>query len=130
MRRAALCLVALAACGGKQPPTDDPAPQPESLTADPGGPDAGPDSPGELPMSVVEEHMGPVREKVQTCADATTFEGKVAVRVVIQPDGSAKAELQAPSGDDTIDGCITGAFDDVTFPTSERGQQFRYSFTF
>ena len=107
-----------------------PAPKPDDLAVDPNAPDAGPDSPGELPMAVVEENMGPIREEIQDCANATVFEGKVAVRVVIQPDGSASAELTDAANDATIDECITGAFAKAKFPASERGQQFRYSFSF
>jgi outer membrane biosynthesis protein TonB len=74
--------------------------------------------------------MGPVRDAVTACAQATTFEGKVTAQVTIYPDGRASAELAPSSGEPAIDDCITKAFADATFPASQRGQRFKYSFTF
>lgn len=126
----ALVLLALCACG-PQSSVASPTPVfPPDAGVDPDAPDAAADNPGELTMAEVQAQMGPIRDTVTACAQATTYEGKVSVQVTIYPDGRAAAELVAPSGDTTIDDCITGAFADATFPTSERGQRFRYSFTF
>lgn len=92
--------------------------------------DGSPDGAGKLPMATVEQHMGKVRDSVKACADATTYEGKVSVRVVITPAGAPTAKITQGSGEANIDECVVHAFADVTFPTSERGQSFVYSFTF
>ena len=81
-------------------------------------------------MADVNAAMDPVRAKVQACADATTYEGKVAVRVTITPQGTASAVIEQGANDPQIDRCVVGAFDGVAFPASQRGQRFRYSFTF
>src|SRR5688500_20369641 len=81
-------------------------------------------------MTTVEQHMGQVRDAVKTCADATTYEGKVSARVIITPAGAASATLTQASGEAKSDECVVQAFSGVTFPTRERGQNFVYSFTF
>jgi hypothetical protein len=91
---------------------------------------ANPDAPGKLPMSVVDEHMGIVRGKVLKCAEATTYEGKVTVRVTITPAGAARAVIEHGAGEAAVDDCVLAAFADAAFPASERGQRFAYSFTF
>ena len=127
--RAALLLALLCACG-PQSTVASPTPVfPPDAGVDPNAPDAAPDSAGELPMAVVEEHMGPVRDMVKACAAESTFEGKVAVQVTIYPDGRASAELLDPDGQ-VVASCLTDAFSQATFPRSERGQRFKYSFTF
>ena len=88
------------------------------------------DAPGKLPMSTVEEHMGPVREALKACADATDYEGKVTAQVTIAPDGTASATLTGPSGQPDIDDCVVQAFASARFPESERGQRMAYSYTF
>jgi hypothetical protein len=130
-RFAKLLLLGLCACG-PQSTVASPTPVfPPDAGVDPNAPDAAPDTAGELPMTVVDEHMEPVREKVKACAAATTFEGKVVVRATIYPDGRASAEVEDAAGAPAeILDCVTGAFAEATFPTSQRGQRFKYSFSF
>lgn len=118
-----------AACGSKGNKVE-PALPPESYDEPVADLDAGADNPGELEMAAVDANMGPVREDVQACAAITSYEGKVTVQIVIAPDGSATAEILSGSGKPEIDGCVVDAFKDVMFPTSERGQRFKYSFAF
>jgi outer membrane biosynthesis protein TonB len=122
-------VVVVTACGSGGNKVE-PALAPEAYDEPAADLDAGADNPGEVSMAAVEANMGPVREDVQACAAITTYEGKVTVQVVIAPDGSATAEIVSGSGKPEIDGCVVDAFDDVAFPTSERGQRFKYSFTF
>lgn len=128
---AGLLLAAAAACGGGASQTDTAGPRkkpppPREDTVR----DVGPDGEGELPMSEVELNMREVRAAVLTCAQETSYEGKVAVRVTIAPGGAASAVIEQGSGQPEVDDCVTAAFGKVTFPTSRRGQRFRYSFTF
>jgi hypothetical protein len=123
-------LIAVAACGGGTPPRADPDPHPAPDLAAPIGPDAHPDGVGELPMSEVDAHMDDVRAAIRACAARTRYEGKVSVRVTIQPSGAATAVLEPNTGDAEIDRCMVAAFDGVTFPTSQRGQRFVFSYTF
>jgi outer membrane biosynthesis protein TonB len=126
----ALFLLVLAACG-PQSSVASPTPVfPPDAGVDPNAPDAAADNPGELTMAEVQAQMGPIRDTVTACAQATTFEGKVTVQVTIYPDGRASAELIDAANDKTVDDCVTGAFAEATFPTSQRGQRFKYSFTF
>jgi len=124
-----LILVALAACSGGGAKVQ-PALPPEAYDEPVVDIDAGPDNPGEVTMAEVEAHMDGVREGVRDCAAITTYEGKVTVQVVIAPDGTATAEIVTGTGHDDIDACVLRAFDGVEFPKSERGQRFKYSFTF
>lgn len=126
---AVLAAVSLgAACG------DDPKPppkQPQRVVKVPSkGLSGPPDAPGKLPMDVVNEHMDEVRAILKGCAAETTYEGKVTVRVTIEPTGEASALLEQAASEPAIDDCMTGAFEQVTFPASERGQRFQYSYTF
>ena len=89
-----------------------------------------PDAPGKLPMSDVEQVMVDVVDVIKACAAATTYEGKVSVRVTIEPDGHASAELTQASNEPEIDDCMVGAFGEARFPSSERGQRFVYSYRF
>lgn len=123
-------IVAGSACGGGQAAPSGPAATPIDAGADLSGPDAPADNGGELLMSDVEANLEEVRATVRACAAATTYEGKVTVRVVIRPSGAATATIESGSGLPEIDGCVTGAFADVTFPSSARGQRFAYSFSF
>lgn len=129
MRFAAVLLLA-ASCGGAAEPADTgpkkkpPPPREDTVR------DVGPDGEGELPMEEVEQNMREVRAAVITCAQETSFEGKVTVRVTIAPNGAASAVIERGSGDPAVDDCVTGAFTPVAFPSSERGQRFQYSFTF
>jgi outer membrane biosynthesis protein TonB len=128
--RVALALVLLAlACGGA---SEHPykgrgsgPPSRQDTTRD-----VGPNGAGELPMDEVEQNMREVRADVLTCAQKTSYEGKVTVRVTIAPEGSASAVIENGSGQAEVDDCVTGAFAKTTFPTSKRGQRFQYSFTF
>jgi outer membrane biosynthesis protein TonB len=133
----ALALVhalSLAGCSGNKSTAPAAAPagggEPEPAAAAAGGADAAPDSPGELPMSEVNAGMDGVRATVRECARRTTYEGKVSVRVTIDPSGGASAVIEKGSGEPDIDGCVTGAFARASFPASRKGQRFRYSFTF
>lgn len=130
MHRLVLGFVIGLGCGGGQAAPSGPAAAPIDAGADLSGPDAPADNSGELLMSDVEAHMEDVRATVKACAAATTYEGKVSVRVIIQPSGAASATIESGSGLPEIDGCVTGAFVDVAFPTSARGQRFLYSFSF
>ena len=130
MRIALALLVGLAACGGAAETSDTGArkkpPPPRQDTVQ----DVGPDGEGELPMEEVELNMREVRAAMITCAQETSYEGKVTVRVTIAPTGAASAVIEQGSGQPEIDDCVTGAFGKVSFPTSQRGQRFQYSFTF
>ncbi|HEU5059004.1 MAG TPA: TonB C-terminal domain-containing protein [Kofleriaceae bacterium] len=127
----ALAIAVLAgACGGAEPAADTgpkkkpPPPRQDTVR------DVGPDGEGELPMEQVELNMREVRAAVITCAQETSYEGKVTVRVTIAPTGAASAVIERGSGQAEVDDCVTAAFGKVSFPTSERGQRFQYSFTF
>lgn len=128
--RALLVLALLAGCGPQSTVASPTPVMPPDAGVDPNAPDAAADNAGELTMAEVQAQMGPIRDAVTACAQATTYEGKVVAQVTIYPDGRASAELITPSGDRTVDDCVTGAFADATFPTSQRGQRFKYSFTF
>jgi len=131
MRRVTILLAMLLGACGPQSSVASPTPVfPPDAGVDPNAPDAAADNAGELTMAVVDEHMEPVRAKVKACAAETTFEGKVTVRVTIYPDGRAAAEPVTAAADLAVDDCITGAFGEATFPASQRGQRFQYSFTF
>jgi hypothetical protein len=123
-------LVGLAGCGGAADSADTgpkkkpPPPRQDTVR------DVGPDGEGELPMAEVEQNMAEVRAAMLTCAEASTYEGKVTVRVTIAPSGAASAVIEQGSGQADVDDCVTGAFGKVGFPTSRRGQRFQYSFTF
>jgi len=117
-------------CGGRSTPPTAAATPPTSGTAGESSELAVVDSPGELPMSEVEAHMDDVRAAIRRCAAVTTFEGIVAVRVTIEATGAASARIEQGSHVQAIDDCVTGAFAQVTFPRSEHGQRFRYSFKF
>ncbi len=127
----AVALLALAAaCGGASSqddtgPRKKPPPPREDTVRD-----VGPDGEGELPMDQVDLNMREVRAAVLTCAQETSYEGKVSVRVTIAPSGSASAVIERGSGQPEVDDCVTGAFAKASFPTSQRGQRFQYSFTF
>lgn len=130
-------LVATLGCGGGQSPTTtssaaapatDPPPSASTNAVNDGEVD--PDGPGKLPMSEVDAHMDEVRQFIRACAEATTYEGKVSVRVTITPQGAASAVVESASGEPDIDQCMIDAFTKVTFPASERGQRFAYSYTF
>lgn len=127
MRAALAFAVLVAACS-------DPAPAPKQPRRNVVVPSKGlggpPDAPGKLPMSIVDEHMDEVRAIVKGCADETTYEGKVTVRVTILPTGEASAALEQAAGEAAIDDCMVGAFEQVSFPQSERGQRFQYSYRF
>ncbi len=130
MRIALVLLVAAVACGGASDQSDTgpkkkPPPSRQDTVRD-----VGPDGEGELPMEQVELNMREVRAAVLTCAQETSYEGKVTVRVTVAPNGAASAVIEQGSGEPAVDDCVTGAFAKVTFPTSERGQRFQYSFTF
>ena len=130
MRIALALLVGLAGCGGAADtadtgPTKKPPPPRQDTVRD-----VGADGEGELPMEEVELNMREVRAAMITCAQETSYEGKVTVRVTIAPAGSASAVIEQGSGQPEIDDCVTGAFGKVSFPTSQRGQRFQYSFTF
>jgi len=137
MKRIVL-LALLAACGSKgktaSPEPVDHTSRPPEVAEDPNAPDAGPDSKGELTMEEVEANMGPVRQAASTCAGATTYTGKVQTRVTIYPDGHATSEGATAAGGGTVPPeiarCIADAFAKASFPASERGQRFQYSFTF
>ena len=134
MRNPAALLVALAlaGCGGAAETADTdrgarkkpPPPRQDTVR------DVGPDGEGELPMEEVELNMREVRAAMITCAQETSYEGKVTVRVTIAPTGAASAVIEQGSGQPEVDDCVTGAFGKVRFSTSERGQRFQYSFTF
>lgn len=129
MRRALALLVFLAACGGapEHPYKGRGAgPPPRQDTTR----EVGPNGEGELPMDEVELNMREIRAAVITCAQQTSYEGKVTVRVTIAPAGSASAVIEQGSGQAEVDDCVTGAFAKTTFPASKRGQRFQYSFTF
>lgn len=132
MHRLALVLgiASLSGCGGGQAAPAGPAAGPIDGGADLAGPDAPADNAGELLMSDVEAHLEDVRATVKACAATSTYEGKVSVRVIIQPSGAASATIESGSGLPEIDGCVTGAFTDVHFPASARGQRFVYAFSF
>jgi outer membrane biosynthesis protein TonB len=122
--------VALAACGGASEQSDTgPKKKPPPAREDTYR-DVGPDGEGELPMDVVQNNMRDVRAAVLTCAQETSYEGKVTVRVTIEPNGAASAVIEQGSGQAEVDDCVTGAFARTTFPSSQRGQRFQYSFTF
>jgi outer membrane biosynthesis protein TonB len=127
--RLALVVLVVAACGGasEHPYTGKGTrpPSRQDTTRD-----VGPNGKGELTMDEVEQNMRDVRAAVLTCAQKTSYEGKVSVRVTIAPDGSASAVIENGSGQAEVDDCVTGAFANATFPTSRRGQRFQYSFTF
>jgi len=127
--RLALVVLVVAACGGasEHPYTGKGTgpPSRQDTTRD-----VGPNGKGELTMDEVELNMRDVRAAVLTCAQKTSYEGKVSVRVTIAPDGSASAVIENGSGQAEVDDCVTGAFANATFPTSGRGQRFQYSFTF
>ena len=132
MRLALALAVACAAlaCGGASEPSDTgpkkkPPPSRQDTVRD-----VGPDGEGELPMEEVELNMREVRAAVLTCAQETSYEGKVTVRVTIAPAGSASAVIEQGSGQADVDDCVTGAFAKASFPASKRGQRFQYSFTF
>ena len=128
--RLALCLVALLApaCGGSEHPYKGRGPGPPSRQDTTR--DVGANGEGELTMDEVEQNMREVRADVITCAQKTSYEGKVTVRVTIAPDGSASAVIEKGSGQAEVDDCVTGAFANAKFPTSRRGQRFQYGFTF
>jgi outer membrane biosynthesis protein TonB len=130
MTRVFALLVALAACGGASSQSDPAGPRKKPPPREDTVRDVGPDGEGELPMSEVELNMRDVRAAVLTCAQETSYEGKVAVRVTIAPSGAASAIIEQGSGLPEVDDCVTAAFGKVTFPSSQRGQRFRYSFTF
>jgi hypothetical protein len=130
MTRAVLVL-AICACGEKrldpQPVRPPPPPTEDTTTY------SGPDAPGKLPMSEVETHMGGVRDALKACAERTTYEGTIQIRIVIAPSGSSTATITdhgIPSAPPEIDDCVTQATSTVVFPESEKGQQFVYSYTF
>jgi len=129
MIRTLVIAALLAACsgGGKQV---EPALPPEAYDDPQADIDAGPDNEGELTMAEVEANMGPIRDAVKDCAATTTWEGKVTVQISIDAEGTPRAEMIEGSGKDNIDSCVMAAFDDKHFPTSKRGQRFKYSFTF
>ena len=130
MRIALVLLVGLAGCGGAADTADTgpkkkpPPPRQDTVR------DVGPDGEGEVPMAEVEQKMPEVRAAMITCAQESSYEGKVTVRVTIEPSGAASAVIEQGSGQAEVDGCVTGAFGKVTFPASQRGQRFQYSFTF
>lgn len=130
MRAPLAAVLLLAACGGAAEPAGTgpgkkpPPPRQDTVR------DVGPDGEGELPMEQVELNMREVRAAVLTCAQETSYEGKVTVRVTIAPGGSASAVIEQGSGEPAVDDCVTGAFARAAFPASERGQRFQYSFTF
>ncbi len=130
MRIALALLVGLTGCGGAAdtgdtgPKKKPPPPRQDTVR------DVGPDGEGELPMAEVEENMPEVRATMIACAQETSYEGKVTVRVTIEPGGAASAVIEQGSGQREVDDCVTGSFGAVTFPTSRRGQRFQYSFTF
>ncbi len=130
MRRALALIVMIAACGGgasEHPYTGrGKGPPPRQDTTR----DVGPNGEGELPMDEVEQNMREIRAAVITCAQETSYEGKVTVRVTIAPAGSASAVIEQGSGQADVDDCVTGAFAKAAFPASKRGQRFQYSFTF
>lgn len=127
---AVLLLLCAASCGGASESTDTgPAKKPPPPREDTVR-DVGPDGEGELPMEQVELNMREVRAAVITCAQETSYEGKVSVRVTIAPNGAASAVVEKAAGDPAVDDCVVAAFGKVTFPSSERGQRFQYSFTF
>jgi TonB family protein len=129
MRRALALLVLVTACGGasEHPYQGKGAgpPSRQDTTRD-----VGPNGEGELPMDEVEQNMREIRAAVLTCAQETSYEGKVTVRVTIAPAGSASAVIEQGSGQADVDDCVTGAFAKASFPASKRGQRFQYSFTF
>ena len=120
-------MVVVASCAEDKPPPRSPERTVHVPSTGLGGP---PDAPGKLPMVVVREHMAEVVAILKACADETTYEGKVIVRVTIDPSGHASAALEEASNDPAIDPCMVGAFEQVMFPESERGQRFQYSYTF
>lgn len=117
----------VAACSGDKPPPKKPQRTVHVPSTGLHGP---PDAPGKLPMDEVEATMDDVVAILKGCADETTYEGKVSARVTIQPSGDASAVLEQASGEPEIDDCMVGAFEQVKFPTSDRGQRFLYSYTF
>lgn len=130
-----LVAIFMGCSGGKAKPAREPAPErdpePErEMYVPPTDLSGPPDAPGKLPMTEVEAHMSDVLATIKECADDSTYEGKVSVRVTILPDGTASAELIDISGEPLIDECMMDAFRGVTFPTSDRGQRFSYSYTF
>jgi hypothetical protein len=133
MRRV-LLLVALAACGAKQPGTGtgtDTGTGTGTGTEGASGPDAGPDAPGELPMDEVQTEMEAVRDEIKVnCAATTAFAGVTKVYVTIKPDGSATAEVEATSGMPDVDQCVLDSITGSQFSKSDRGQRFHYSFKF
>ena len=126
----ALLVLVAVSCGGASESSDTgprkkpPPPRQDTVR------DVGPDGEGELPMDTVEQNMREVRAAVLTCAQETSYEGKVTVRVTITPAGAASAVIERGSGEPAVDDCVTGAFVKAAFPSSERGQRFQYSFTF
>jgi hypothetical protein len=122
---------ALVACGEKrldpQPYRPPPPPTEDTTTV------SGPDAPGKLPMSEVEAHMSGVRDALKECADRTTYEGTIKIRIVIAPSGASTGTITdhgTPSAPPEIDQCVGTAVTNVVFPESEKGQQFVYSYTF
>jgi outer membrane biosynthesis protein TonB len=128
VRLALLLLVAAACGGGSEHPYKGRGAGPPSRQNTTN--DVGPNGEGELPMDEVDQNMREIRADVITCAQKTSYEGKVTVRVTIAPDGSASAVIENGSGLAEVDDCVTGAFAKARFPTSKRGQRFQYGFTF
>jgi len=124
-------LILLAACGRKG---DAASPKP-IFPLDAAGTgasiDAGPDQAGELPMEQVQEAMGPVKQSIEdNCAATTAFAGVTKVMITIHPDGTAAADVEQGSGMADVDKCVVDQVGKATFPTSQRGQRFHYSFRF
>jgi outer membrane biosynthesis protein TonB len=96
-----------------------------------GGPDAGPDQAGEVPMDQVKVEMEAVRDEIRAnCAATTAFAGVTKVMITIRPDGTATAEIESSSGMPDVDQCVLDSISSSQFSTSSRGQRFHYSFTF
>ena len=132
-----VCIAMTVACSGSKPTTAQPQPEPAAdpepereMYVPPTALSGPPDAPGKLPMADVQLHMGDALAAIKSCAETTTYEGKVTVRVTILPSGEASAELTEASDVPEIDNCMLGAFGDSVFPTSERGQRFVYSYSF
>src|SRR5262245_61191590 len=85
-------IVIVAACGSSPPPEPQPVRPPPPPTEDTTL-TSPPDAPGKLPMSEVESHMDSVRTALKECAERTTYEGKITMRIKIAPSGASTAEI-------------------------------------
>ena len=88
------------------------------------------DVPDSLDRGMIQDGVGKVKAKVQSCGDKSPAKGQVKVSVKVGPDGHVTSVSVKNTPDDALGNCVAGVMQKATFPKTQSGGSFAYPFTF